>query len=108
MRIAATAILITCLLPLGANADECVASESDILQLINDVSLATGQKFVVDPRVRALVTLVGFNEEDVNYERLKGILELHAFTALESKSDGVVYVVPAVIAEKMKVKLGIE
>jgi general secretion pathway protein D len=107
MRTAIAVLVIACLVSAVANADECVAAESDILKLINDVSSSTGRKFVVDPRVRAQVTLVGFKDGDVTYETLKSILEIHAFTALESNAEQVVYVVPSVIAEKMKGKLGI-
>jgi type II secretory pathway component GspD/PulD (secretin) len=92
--------------PLRSTAQECVTELSDLLELINDVSVATGQKFVVDPRVRARVTLTGFREGDVDYATLLSILEVHAFTALES--NGIVYVVPSKVAPELKQKLGIE
>ena len=91
--------------PFRANAHECVTELSDLLELINDVSVNTGLKFVVDPRVRARVTLAGFQNGEVDYATLRSILEVHAFTALES--NGVIYVVPTKIAPEMKQKLGL-
>ena len=106
MRVAVFATLAMLIFsPLRSNAHECVTELSDLLELINDVSVATGLKFVVDPRVRAQVTLAGFRDGEVDYATLRSILEVHAFTALES--NGVIYVVPTKIAPEMKQKLGI-
>lgn len=99
------ALLILAVSPLDVNADECVTTQSDLLKLINDVSVATGLRFVVDPRVRAQVTLAGFKDSALDYATLLSVLEVHAFTAFES--NGIIYVVPTAIAPDMKIKLGI-
>jgi len=107
MRIALAVIVGACLLSPHAIADVCVTTDSDLVQLINDVSVRTGRKFAVDPRVRARVTLAGFQDQDITFDRLKGILELHAFTAIESSEDQVVYVVPVAVADTLKARLAI-
>ena len=107
MRIAVAPVLCACLLSWDARADVCVTTENDLVKLINDVSVRTGRKFAVDPRVRAEVTLAGLQAEDITFDQLKGILELHAFTALESPSDQLVYVVPVAVSDHLRVKLGI-
>lgn len=48
-----------------------------IRQLIATVSKSTGRKFVVDPRVRADVNLVGISASSVSYAELLTILRLH-------------------------------
>ena len=88
-----------------AQSDGCVTQMPDLVKLINDYSRSSGKKFVLDPRVRARVTLVGINGSDLDYEKLVSILRLHAFTPLEW--DGVVYVVPDAVAPDMQKKLGL-
>lgn len=100
------AFLVLAFGSLYANAGECVTERSDLLKLINDVSIATGRKFVIDPRVQAGVILAGFKDGEVDYPTLLSVLEVYAFTALEA--NGIVYVVPVKVAPEMKLKLGIE
>jgi hypothetical protein len=100
-------MLVACLVSPIADADVCVTTQSDLLRLIDGVSERTGLKFVVDPRVRAQVTLAGFQDEDVTFDRLKAILTMHDFAALESPADQLVYVVPSKVADTIKPKLGI-
>ena len=66
--------------------------EVDIRQLIATVSAKTHKKFVVDPRVRAEVSMIGFRAADVSYPLLLTILAVHGFTSYEQ--DGVVVVMP--------------
>lgn len=83
---------------LAANAQ--VSSTSDtapsgavpIASLIATVAKNTGKKFVLDPRVRAEVTLVGEEPSSVTYDELLTILSTYGFTAVDT--DGYVTVVP--------------
>jgi general secretion pathway protein D len=63
-----------------------------IAQLLATVAKSSGKKFIVDPRVRAEVSLVGINPSSVSYAQLLEILQVHGFVAAEQ--GGVVLVVP--------------
>ena len=73
-------------------ADECVAIDSDMEDLLNSFSARTGTKFVIDPRVRAMVNLIGVDIDKLKAKDVDRILFLHGFVAYES--DGIVYVMP--------------
>ncbi|HEY1892119.1 MAG TPA: hypothetical protein VGG63_17080 [Steroidobacteraceae bacterium] len=60
--------------------------------LIADVAKNTGLKFVLDPRVRAPVTLIGERPSSVTYDELLTILGVYGFVAV--KSGGYVLVLP--------------
>ena len=89
--------IIWCGLSSFVSADECNTGESPLVELLNQYSVIHGTKFIVDPRVRAKVTLVGIDTQDIDSATLIGILNIHGFTALTS--DGVVYVMPAGAAQ---------
>jgi type II secretory pathway component GspD/PulD (secretin) len=107
MRCAAISTLLAiALASLPVQADECTTTQSDLVKLIDQVSRTTGQKFVLDPRVRAQVTLSGIETGSLDYPTLRSILAVHGFTALEA--DGVIYVVHESVAEDMRAKLGVD
>jgi len=60
--------------------------------LIATVAKNTGKRFVVDPRVRASVTLVGEEPSSVTYDELLIILNTYGFVAV--KTGGYVVVAP--------------
>lgn len=70
-----------------------------IMQLIATVSKISGKKFIVDPRVRADVSLVGINPSSVNYAQLLEILHVYGFAAAEQ--GGLVVVVPDAAARTL-------
>lgn len=63
-----------------------------IASLIATVAQKTGKKFVLDPRVRASVALVGEDPSSVTYDQLLTILDTYGYTAIET--GGYVRVVP--------------
>jgi general secretion pathway protein D len=63
-----------------------------ITQLIASVAQKTGKKFIVDPRVRADVTVIGQNTSSISYPELLTILQVHGFVA--SEGGGYVRVTP--------------
>jgi type II secretory pathway component GspD/PulD (secretin) len=86
-----------CIFASLANSEECVTSDTPLLQLLNQYSQEHGTKFVVDPRVRARVTLVGIDISAIDARTLTGVLSIHGFVAL---TDGeLVFVVPDEVAE---------
>lgn len=70
-----------------------------IAQLIAAVAKSSGKKFVVDPRVRAEVDLVGISPSSVSYPEFLTILEVHGFVAFDQ--GGIVSVVPDAAARVM-------
>jgi general secretion pathway protein D len=79
----------------AASSDVAIAPTADgrdIHEIIASVSSRTRKRFIVDPRVRAHVTLVGLVARDVDYPLLLTILNVHGFSAHER--DGVVVVTP--------------
>jgi general secretion pathway protein D len=63
-----------------------------LTSLIATVAKNTGMKFVLDPRVRAGVTLIGEKASSVTYDELLTILATYGFIAV--KSGGYVQVLP--------------
>lgn len=88
-------LLITCIgLPCIGIADDSPAPEGTvpITALIQQVAGRTGTQFVVDPRVRADVPLAGMQADRVDLDRLRAILRVHQFVAVQE--NGFVSVQP--------------
>ena len=98
-------VLLFGLSPL-VSAHECKSYETPLVDLLDQFSKAHQTKFVVDPRVRAKVNLVGIETENINSALLIGILNMHGFTALTN--DNVVYVMPFPVAEASGDKFGVQ
>src|ERR1044072_7635357 len=58
--------------------------DPDLTQIIEAVSQITGKTFIVDPRVRAQVTILSSTpmSPDAFYETLLSILQVHGFVAV--------------------------
>jgi general secretion pathway protein D len=72
-----------------------------IAKLIEIVARKTGKKVVLDPRVRALVQLVGEDINHVSYPDLLAILHVYGYAAVES--GGLVLVIPNVDIRSMPI-----
>ena len=72
--------------------------DMDIQGLIRAVSRVTGRNFVVDPRVKAKVTVISERPMDADelYETFLSILQVHGFAAVES--GNLVKIIPEVDA----------
>ena len=81
------------------------SSESDfgieLTDLIGQVAKRTGKQFIVDPRVRAIVSKTGIDLGKVDYPKLLAILTVHQFSAYES--NGVVKVLPDASARQLPI-----
>lgn len=55
----------------------------DIEQIIAGTAKKTGKKFLIDPRVRAQVTLVGLDPSSLDYPTLLSVLQMHGFAAFD-------------------------
>jgi general secretion pathway protein D len=75
--------------------------EADLRQIIEAVGEVTGRNFLVDPRVRAQVTLLSYSpmSPDAFYETFLATLQVHGFAALDS--GDVVKIVPDANARQL-------
>ncbi|HEY2419542.1 MAG TPA: type II secretion system secretin GspD [Steroidobacteraceae bacterium] len=68
--------------------------DADITQIIEAVSMATGKNFIVDPRVRAQVTMLSSTAmtPDQFYQAFLAILQVHGFVAIPA--GNIIKIVP--------------
>ena len=76
----------------------------DIIHVLESYSERTGVKFVIDPRVKAKVNMVGLELNEITQINLMDILLVYNFTARQK--DGVVYVLPRATADHLGSDLG--
>ena len=82
-------LLLAAVLLAGSALAEPAASlnlkDADIRTLVDTVSRATGRNFIIDPRVKANVTVVTSRpmEKEELYQVFLSILEVHGFAAVE-------------------------
>jgi len=94
--------IIIAMIVIGLNTSYAFSHEpkfsdrTDIIHIIESYSQRTGIKFVIDPRVKARVNMIGLDIDEISQSNLMDILLLHAFTAYEK--EGVVYVIPQAVA----------
>ena len=81
--------------PASRSSAASTAGELDLHDVIASFSRRTHKRFIVDPRVRTIVTLVGLEARDVDYPLLLRILRIHGLSAHER--DSVIEVVPDVV-----------
>src|SRR5580698_1091334 len=85
-------------MPAGAHANTQRITpnfkDADITQIIEAVSMATGKNFIIDPRVRAQVTMLSSTPmtPDQFYQAFLAILQVHGFVAVPA--GNVVKIVP--------------
>jgi len=84
-----------------ASSSEPDYQSIDISELIERVAKRTGKQFIMDPRVRAGIPLVGLDVAQIDYPRLLAILTVHQYGAYES--NGVVKIVPDAIARQLPI-----
>lgn len=89
-----------------AAAPEVQSDSIPVTQLIATVARKTGKKFIVDPRVRADVVLIGQSPAAIDYAGLLEVLQVHGFTAAED--GGYVRVVPVSSARTLPLVSGRE
>src|SRR3990172_2612096 len=85
------ALLLVLALPIAAAAQQSPQithnyKDADLGQVIEAVSQVTGKNFIVDPRVRAQVTMLSNTpmNADAFYEAFLAILQVHGFVAVPS------------------------
>ncbi|MGH8130512.1 MAG: type II secretion system secretin GspD, partial [Steroidobacteraceae bacterium] len=105
-RIIRLAALLALALPLAAAAQQGAQitpnyKDADLGQVIEAVSQVTGKNFIVDPRVRAQVTMLSTApmSPDAFYEAFLAILQVHGFVAVPSGS--VIKILPDATSRQM-------
>ncbi|MEO1037474.1 MAG: hypothetical protein AAFX44_18090 [Pseudomonadota bacterium] len=104
---ALAAIIAVSLLILAAphgRAAECVTINSELNALLDAYAARTDTTFILDPRVRASVKLIGAEIDKLTAKDVDRILILHGFEAYES--DGIVYVMPNGLPDFVKGEFG--
>ena len=107
MHVAKYFILISLIL---LNTNTAISHEpkfsdrTDLGHIVASYSQRTGIKFVLDPRVKARVNMIGLDIDQVSKTNLIDIFLLHSFTAHEKGE--VVYVLPQAVANNLGDKLG--
>lgn len=107
VSLGALALLLVASSPAHPQASEPAAAEDEsgvpVHELIAIVAKKTGKKFLVDPRVRARVTLIGQDLRTFDQSDLATVLQVHGFTAVEN--GGYVNVLPDANARQMPVPI---
>jgi general secretion pathway protein D len=105
-RITRLFLLMALALPLAAAAQQDAQitpnyKDADLGQVIEAVSQVTGKSFIVDPRVRAQVTMLSTSpmSPDAFYEAFLAILQVHGFVAVPSGS--VIKILPDATSRQM-------
>jgi len=81
------------------NAHELTRSDrSDINEILDSYSERTGVKFRKHFAIKARVTMIGLEIDELTQTNLMDILFMHAFTAYEN-NEGEVYVLPTILAD---------
>jgi type II secretory pathway component GspD/PulD (secretin) len=87
----------------GAQSESSAAGGVSVEKMIAAVAKRTGKKFIIDPRVRAEVTVIGQAATSVDYATLLLILHIHGFSAVEQ--GGYVQVIPDANVRQMPLPL---
>lgn len=74
--------------------------DADITTLISTISELTGKNFVVDPRVKAKVTVISSHpmSKDAVYQTFLSILQVHGFAAVPSGQ--IIKIIPEILAKQ--------
>ncbi len=95
-------IMLFSLASMPAIADEITLNlkDADIRALISTVSKFTGKNFIIDPRVKAKVTVISANTltPAAVYEVFLSVLQVHGYAAVPTGS--IIKIVPAVNAKQ--------
>ena len=95
-------LLLVLSLSAPVNADEITLNlkDADIRALISTVSKFTGKNFIIDPRVKAKVTVISANTltPEAVYEVFLSVLQVHGYAAVPT--GAVIKIVPEVNAKQ--------
>ncbi|MBK7249922.1 MAG: type II secretion system secretin GspD [Gammaproteobacteria bacterium] len=98
------ALLLAAATVAGAQQDARITpnfKDADITQIVEAVSAATGKNFIVDPRVRAQVTMLSSTpmSPEAFYQAFLAILQVHGFVAVPA--GNVIKIIPDANARQL-------
>ena len=104
-RSALCAAGLTMMLSLTAMAQESskmgAGGGIELTELISRFAKRNHKQVIIDPRVRAIVSLAGVDPAELSYDQLLAILDVHQFVAVEV--NGVISIVPDANARQLPV-----
>jgi|SRR5882672_8420607 len=68
--------------PTGSFSSKTAGTDIELGDLIARFAKRSGKQFIIDPRVRAQVTLAGMDPDRITYEKLLAILNVNMFAAV--------------------------
>lgn len=102
LQVCLCTLLLSLFITAQAVADEITLNlkDADIRALISTVSKFTGKNFIIDPRVKAKVTVISANTltPEAVYEVFLSVLQVHGYAAVPTGS--VIKIVPEVNAKQ--------
>lgn len=102
LRLFLTSLVLSLFVATQAVADEITLNlkDADIRALISTVSKFTGKNFIIDPRVKAKVTVISANTltPEAVYEVFLSVLQVHGYAAVPTGS--IIKIVPEVNAKQ--------
>jgi len=87
----------------GAQGESAASDSVSVERMVAAVAKRTGKKFIIDPRVRADVTVIDQEATNVDYATMLLILRLHGFSTVEQ--GGYVQVIPDANVRQMPLPL---
>jgi general secretion pathway protein D len=87
----------------GAQSESSAAAGISVEKMVAAIAKRTGKKFIIDPRVRAEVAVVGQDATSVDYATMLLILHIHGFAAVEQ--GGYVQIIPDASIRQMPLPL---
>lgn len=96
MSIRVALMVLVLALPAAVSAQESTSpppspGDIELSDLIARFAKRTGKQFIIDPRVRAQVSLAGVDPDRITYEKLLAILNVHQFASV-AQGDWIVVV----------------
>jgi general secretion pathway protein D len=111
MKTQVSALVLAALAALALTTSPCAGAQSDsaasgavsVEKMVAALARRTGKKFIIDPRVRAEVAVIGQEATSVDYATMLLILRIHGFSAVEQ--GGYVQVIPDANVRQMPLPL---
>jgi type II secretory pathway component GspD/PulD (secretin) len=86
-----------------AQAENRPSDRVSIEEIVSSYSSSSGEKVLLDPRVKARVTLYGQSLQELSYDALTTILRIHNFASF--RSGGFLVIVPLNVIKQQSIEL---
>lgn len=103
IRIATVLIVLLLTQPSFAQFNNTAMPSIDLDELVGAYSTKSGERVLLDPRVKGRARIIGQSINDLSYENLATVLHLHNFATY--RSNGYLIVVPSNIIKQLAIDL---